>query len=404
MPLHRLSPSVVPGVVAAILVVAIAWGLWPPRIVVDTRVVTHGPLTVHVADDGVTRIRDRYVITAPLAGKATRIEHHPGDPVEADVTVVCAVEPTDPALLDPRAVAEAEAAVEAARGEVARADAAEARAGVTVEYASADLERARTLAPDRVISHERLDEAERLFFTAQEDLRAAGHAAAIARWNLAAAQAALLKTRPGLDDTAGGGVWHMELRSPVSGRLLRVFHESAGPVTPGTALAEVGDPRDLEIVIDLVSEDAAKVRAGDRARIDAWGGGEPLRARVRVVEPRGFLKVSPLGVEEQRVNVILDLISPPEERPTLGDDFRVEARIEIDRIDDAVLVPVSALFRHGHSPAVYVVERGRARLTTVELGRRGDHEAEVVGGLAAGDVVVEYPADDVRDGVAVRPR
>lgn len=404
MPHSRRFPSIVPGIVAAILIGAIGWGLLPRPIVVDTRVVTQGPLTVRVADDGVTRIRDRYVITAPLAGRATRIDLHPGDPVAADATVICAIEPTDPALLDPRAVAEAEATVEAAREAVARADVARARAEITVTYASADLERARTLSPQRVISHEQLDEAERDFYTATEDLRAAEHSATIARFELANAEASLLKTRPGVDDTASGGAWRMEIRSPVSGQLLWVFHESAGPVSPGMPLAEVGDPRDLEIVIDLVSEDAVKVLAGDRATITAWGGSEALQARVRVVEPRGFLKVSPLGVEEQRVNVILDLVSPPEARPTLGDDFRVEASIDIDHVDDAVLVPVSALFRHGNAPAVFVVDRGRVRLAMIEVGRRGDREAEVVGGLAAGDVVVEYPADTIRDGIAVRPR
>lgn len=401
----RLSiPRLAPPLVAAILAIAIGWGLVPRPVAVDARVVSHGPLTVHVSDDGVTRIRERYVVSAPLAGRATRIDLHPGDPVEAEATSICAIEPTDPSLLDPRAVAEAEGRVEAARGEVERADVARTRAQIVLEYAEADLGRARNLAPERVISQEQLDDAERAFYTAAEDLRAAGHDARIARFELATAEAALLKTRPGTDDTAGGGAWRMEIRSPVSGRLLRVFHESGGPVTTGTALAEVGDPRDLEVVIDLISEDAVKVHPGDRAEITSWGGEEALEARVRVVEPRGFRKVSPLGVEEQRVNVILDLVSPPEARPSLGDDFRVEGRIDIDRAEDAVLVPLSALFRSGNAPAVFVVERGRARLATLALGKRGDHEAEVLEGLRGGETVIEYPPDTIEDGVAVRLR
>ena len=179
---------------------------------------------------------------------------------------------------------------------------------------------------------------------------------------------------------------------------------SEGPVTVGTQLAEVGDPRDLEIVVDLVSEDAVKVRPGDRAAIAGWGGERPLEARVRVVEPRGFTKVSPLGVEEQRVNVILDLVSPPEERATLGDAFRVDAAIEVDRVDEAVLVPLSALFRSGSGRAVYVVDKGRARLAPVSIGRRGDRLAEVTEGLSGGEQVIAYPPDSVHDGAPVKPR
>jgi HlyD family secretion protein len=167
---------------------------------------------------------------------------------------------------------------------------------------------------------------------------------------------------------------------------------------------EVGDPTELEIVIDLVSEDAVKVKPGDRAEITAWGGTAPLAAHVRTVEPRGFMKVSPLGVEEQRVNVILDFDSPPAERPTLGDDFRVEARITVDEVKDAVLVPLSALFRRENGEAVFVVEEGRARLVAVTSGRRGDRWAEVLEGLAGGQQVIEYPADQVADGTAVRLR
>jgi len=402
VPARQTALGLAAAAVAAVGLVA--WALLPERQEVETRVVSRGALAVTVRDDGVTRIRERYVVSAPLAGRATRVEMHVGDGVSAEDTVLCSIEPTDPALLDPRAVAEAEARVEAAKGVVGHAEAALERARVVADYAAAELERARRLAPDRVISETQLDEAERAFYTGTEDVAAARHAVTVARYELATAEAALVRTRPGVDDTAPDGGWRMAIRAPADGRILRVFHESSGPVALGQALVEVGDPADLEVVIDLVSEDAVKVRPGDRATIDAWGGDEPLEARVRVVEPRGFTKVSPLGVEEQRVNVILDLVSPPERRPTLGDDFRVEARIEVDRVDDAVLVPLSALFRMGNARGAYVVDGGRARLVAVEVGRRGEGFAEVLEGLSGGEQVIAYPPDTIRDGAPVRPR
>jgi len=389
---------------AGLAVLAVAWALAPDPIVVDTRVVTHGPLSVHVRDDGVTRIRERYVISAPLAGHSSRVDLHPGDPVAAAETAICTIEPLDPSLLDPRAVAEAEARVEASREAAVRAGTILDRARTVAEHMLDDLERARRLAPERVISQEQLDDARLAHEVALEDVQRAEHDVRIAAFEQSLAEAALVRTRPGVDPTTPRGDWRMPIRSPVDGRVLGVFHESEGPVAVGTALVEVGDPLDLEIVVDLVSEDAVRVRPGALAAIGDWGGEVPLEARVRLVEPRGFTKVSPLGVEEQRVNVILDLLSPPATRANLGDAFRIDARIEVDRVDDAVLVPLSALFRSGQGHAVFVVEGRRARLVPVSVGRRGDRLAEVTAGLAGGEQVIEYPPDTVRDGGSVRPR
>ncbi|MFN9368305.1 MAG: efflux RND transporter periplasmic adaptor subunit, partial [Planctomycetia bacterium] len=239
--------------------------------------------------------------------------------------------------------------------------------------------------------------------TAVEDEKAAAERIQISQYELAMAEAALLRTRP--QGAAGRPEdWRMEIRSPVRGRVLRVVNESATVVGPGTPIAVVGEPTDLEVVIDLVSEDAARVATGNRCEITAWGGDRPLAGRVRLVEPRGFTKVSPLGVEEQRVNVIVDFESPPEERPTLGDDFRVEAAITVDELADAVRVPLAALFRHGREEAVFVVAGNRARLVTVRTGRRAEREAEVLEGLAGGESVIAYPSDRVADGVPVRVR
>jgi HlyD family secretion protein len=400
----RSIASRLPAVaVIAALAAAAAWALLPERVPVEVRLVTRGPLAVRVADDGVTRIKERYVVSAPLAGRMSRVELHAGDPVVAGETPITVIEPTDPALLDPRAEAEALARVEATRAARRRAEPLLARARVAVEYTRADLDRARDLAPSKAMTHEQLDAAERAWKTAVEDEKAAAERVQIAQYELALAEAALLRTRP---PTGQGRPedWRMEIRSPVRGRVLRVVNESATVVGPGTPIAVVGEPTDLEVVIDLVSEDAARVATGNRCEITAWGGDRPLAGRVRLVEPRGFTKVSPLGVEEQRVNVIVDFESPPEERPTLGDDFRVEAAITVDELADAVRVPLAALFRHGREEAVFVVAGNRARLVPVRTGRRAEREAEVLEGLAGGESVIAYPSDRVADGVPVRVR
>jgi HlyD family secretion protein len=396
----RIAARLPAVAVLAAIAAAVAWALLPERVPVEVRPVSRGPLEVRVADDGVTRIKERYIVSAPLAGRMSRVELHAGDPVVAGETPITVIEPTDPTLLDPRAEAEALARVEAARAARRRVDPLLARARVAVEYTAADLERARDLAPSRAMSHEQLDAAERAWKTAVEDEKAAAERIQISQYELAMAEAALLRTRP--QGAAGRPEdWRMEIRSPVSGRVLRLLRESAAVVEPGTQLVVVGDPTDLEIVIDLVSEDAVKVHPGDRCAIEAWGGARPLAGRVRLVEPRGFTKISPLGVEEQRVNVIVDIDSPPGDRPKLGDDFRVEAAITVDELADAVRVPLAALFRHGRGEAVFVVAGSRARLVPVRTGRRGDREAEVLEGLAGGEQVVAYPGDRVADGVPV---
>jgi HlyD family secretion protein len=371
----RIAARLPAVAVLAAIAAAVAWALLPERVPVEVRPVSRGPLEVRVADDGVTRIKERYIVSAPLAGRMSRVELHAGDPVVAGETPITVIEPTDPTLLDPRAEAEALARVEAARAARRRVDPLLARARVAVEYTAADLERARDLAPSRAMSHEQLDAAERAWKTAVEDEKAAAERIQISQYELAMAEAALLRTRP--QGAAGRPEdWRMEIRSPVSGRVLRLLRESAAVVEPGTQLVVVGDPTDLEIVIDLVSEDAVKVHPGDRCAIEAWGGERP-------------------------VNVIVDIDSPPGDRPKLGDDFRVEAAITVDELADAVRVPLAALFRHGRGEAVFVVAGSRARLVPVRTGRRGDREAEVLEGLAGGEQVVAYPGDRVADGVPV---
>jgi HlyD family secretion protein len=405
MPARRLPGRLLAATAALAVAAAIAWGLAPRPVPADLRPVRRGPLAVRVADDGVTRIRERHVVRAPLAGRMSRVTLDPGDAVVTGTTVITAIDPPDPALLDPRAEADAAARVETARAIHDLAYKALARARVQVEYTAADLERARALFPTKAVTHEQLDAAERAWKTALDDVAEAEEEIHVAAHLVEVTQAAFVRSRPRReqDPRFGSDAWRLDVTAPADGRVLRVLRESEGLVEAGAEIVEIGDVRDLEAVIDLVSEDAVKVAPGDACEITGWGGEGPLAGRVRTVEPHGFTKVSPLGVEEQRVNVVVDIDVPPESRPALGDGFRVEAAITIDAAHDAVLVPLAALFRHAGGEAVYVVEGRRARLVPVTIGRRGDREAEVLAGLADGERVIAYPGDAVGDGTLVTP-
>jgi HlyD family secretion protein len=388
----------VPVVVLAVIA-GIVWSFVPGPVEVDLGRVTRGAMRVTVDEEGRTRVRERYVVSAPLGGRLRRIPLRAGDAITADDTAVAVVDPTDPTLLDARAVAEAEARVRAARAARERAGPDLERARAAHELAAKQLERARRLYATKVVSHQELDEAESRERIAAEELKAASFAGDIAQFELDVAEAALLRTRPGGADATG-----FEIRSPIAGRVLRVFEESETVVAAGTHLLEIADPTDLEVEIDVLSSDAVRIRPGARVLLEHWGGERPLTGRVRVVEPGGFTKVSALGVEEQRVNVIVDLLDPPDARPALGDGYRVDARIVVWEGEHVLEVPTGALFRHGEAWAVFVVRNGRARLETVEIGRQNASEAEVLGGLEEQDVVVLHPSDQVGDGVAIRAR
>lgn len=401
----RLPTTWLAGGVALAVGGAIIWAVAPQPVAVDVRTVGRGPLAVRLSDDGVTRIRERHLVRAPLAGRMSRVSLDPGDEVAAGSTVITTIDPPDPALLDPRAEADAAARVETTKALRDLAEKALDRARVQEEYTAADLERARELFPTKAVTHEELDAAERAWKTAADDVAEAEEEIHVAEHLVQVAEAALVRSRPRAEGEPhpGPDVWRLDVTPPVSGRILRVLREGEGLVEAGAELVEVGDVTDLEAVIDLVSEDAVRVRPDDACEIGAWGG-DPLTGRVRVVEPRGFTKVSPLGVEEQRVNVIVDIDAPPDGRASLGDDFRVEAAITIDSVHDAVLVPLAALFRQESTEAVFVVEGGQARLVPLTIGRRGDRDAEVLAGLSGGERVIAYPPDTVRPGTRVVAR
>jgi HlyD family secretion protein len=387
---------------AAGLVAALVYAFRPQPVPVDTEQVTRGQLLITVDEDGRTRIRERYVVSSPLAGRLSRIQLKPGDAVTAGNTILASIEPADPALLDARARAETQARVNAATAAIAQAKSNTQRASAALEAAQADFRRAQALIEKRSISEDEFEEAELQLRTKVEEARSAEHAVRIAQYELDLAQAALLRTDPKAETS--GDAWRMEIDSPINGRVLRVMQESAGIVTAGTPLMEVGDPQDLEGVVDVLSSDAVKISPGDRVLLEHWGGARPLEGRVRLVEPSGFTKISALGVEEQRVNVIIDFVAPPAERPSLGDAYRVESRVIVDEVASALKVPNSATFRSGDDWAVFVVKGGRAVVQVVKLGRRNEHEAEVLEGLTEGELVIVHPSDKVAAGVAVEPR
>jgi HlyD family secretion protein len=381
-------------------VAALAWSLWPRAVRVEIVDVALGPISVTLDEEGETRVRERFVVSAPVAGRLLRIELEPGDPVVAGETVLAIFQPRDPTLLDPRSRAEAEEEVRALEAELELAGHERDSQQAGLDYARRERVRARSLRAQGVLSEERLDAAELEEKRAMESLNAAEHAVESATHRLASARARLLN----LGDPSRRGDAPLSIRSPIDGVVLRKNHESESVVDAGEPLIEVGDPHDLEIVTDYLSRDAVRIQPGTRVLVERWGGVGSLEARVKRVEPSGFTKISALGVEEKRVNVVLELVTPPAERAGLADGFRVETRIVILERDDVMQVPSGSLFRRGEDWAVYAVEEGRAAIRSVEVGARTSARVEIRAGLSEGDRVIVHPGDTIAEGVRVAQR
>ena len=372
------------------------WGLLPQPINVDTATVHRGMVEITVDDDGETRVRERYTVLSPLTGKLQRIGLHPGDAVTRADSELAVIEPTDPSLLDARAKTEAEARVRVAESSQARAIEAKQIATASFALAEQEYERGKSLNESRAISASELEQLFHRFRVTSGEVRLASFLIAIAEHELALAKAALLSTQSGTYES-------MRLTSPIDGVVLRVFREDAGFVSPGTPLVEIGNPSDMELKIDVLSTAATRIRPGNKVYIEHWGGGKMLEGTVRLVEPSAFLKISALGVEEKRVNVIIDFDTPWEQRKPLGDGFRVEARIAVDRSsENSLVVPAGALFRDGDRWMVYRLRNGRAELCAASVGLRNSREAEIISGVNEGDELLLYPSEKVKDGVRVR--
>jgi HlyD family secretion protein len=390
------------AIVLALIAAGLAWFAWPQPIAVDLAAVTKGPLEVTVDDEAKTRVRHVYTVSAPLAGKVLRTPRQVGDDVTADETVVAVMEPTRPSFHDARtheelgaALAAAEAAVKLAEAEVRRIEAA-------LAFARTELERAQKLARTDSIALKALDKTKFDVETNDAALASAKAQLDVRRFERALAEARLAHPS-GTADPQSDPTCCVQIRAPVSGRVLKLIQESETIVLPGTPLIDLGNPLDLEIAADLLSTDAVRIAPGAPVRIDGWGG-SPIRGRVTRVEPAGFLKVSALGIEEQRVRTIIDLVDPPQSWSRLGHDYRVIVHVTIWQSDDVLRVPVGALFRKGEDWAVFAVKDGRARVTAVKIGQRNNRTAEILSGLSEGDRVVLHPSDRVKDDAAVAER
>lgn len=387
------------SVVGLLVAGALAWSFRPRPLAVETAAVTAGAMRVTVSDEGQTAIRDVYQVSAPVAGQLLRVEKRAGDPVTGGETVVAALLPSAPSFLDERSRAQAEAAVKSAKAAETLAEAEVRSAQAELAYAEAELKRTQALAARSVVSAAELDRARLARDTKTAALATARAALEAKSYDLETARAQLVG--PGNAPADTGARASISLIAPVSGQILRVLHENAAVVAAGTPIVEIGDPRDLEVVVDLISADAVKVRPGAEAAITDWGGERDLAARVRRIEPSGFTKTSALGIDEQRVNVRLDPLGDKADWAAIGDGFRVIARITVWSADKVTQLPVEAMFRRGDGWAVFAVRDGQAVLTPIAVGHANERAAEVVDGLAPGDVVIVHPSDRIADGTPV---
>jgi HlyD family secretion protein len=388
--------------VIGVVVLAAAGGLWwafaPQPVAVDTVAVAKGDLLVTVDEEGLAKVRDVYEIAAPISGELLRIAVEVGDAVAAGA-VVATLLPMESALLDPRSRAEAEAAVRAAEDAVTSAQSDLTIARSEQDYWQAEAERKELLLEKgfttlQVVQQARLELARRASLIANAEA-----ALEMRQHQLEQAEARLLQSNP-----AAAVDTRRDVLAPAPGEVLRIDNDSGRSVAAGTPLMQIGQPDDLEIVVDLLSADAVRIDAGAPATVSGWGGDQELTARVSRIEPTGFTKVSALGVEEQRVLVHLDLLDPPESRPRLGHLYRVFVRIEAQHVAGALLVPTSALFRTDNRWSAFVVEEGKARLRQIDIGARNAEMAEVLEGIAAGAIVIVHPSDQIVDGSLVKPR
>ncbi|MBL8790269.1 MAG: efflux RND transporter periplasmic adaptor subunit [Rhizobiales bacterium] len=380
--------------IAVSTVAALAWALWPRPIAVEATKIARRDITVTIAEEGKARIREVYTVSSPIAGQTLRIDRHAGDAIGKGEAIV-SIRPVAPGLLDVRLRRAAEATAASARAGVDLAAAEVKQAEAQLAYLRTELSRAERLASRGTISESARDKARLAVDTGSANLDSAKASLSVRERELERAEAALIEAAVS-DETCC-----TDIKSPVSGRILRVLAESEQVVQAGTPLLTIGNPADIEITADFLSRDVAEIRPGAEALIENWGGA-PLTAKVRRIEPSAITKTSALGIEEQRVPVILDL-AEPQPPPGLGDGFRVIVNITVWRGENLVAVPVAALFRQGDAWSVYRDDNGTAKRQDVVLGRRNDEYAEVRSGLSEGDVVVLHPSDAIESGSSIAP-
>jgi HlyD family secretion protein len=383
--------------IAVLIIGLLIWGFWPQPVLVETIAAKRAPLTITIEEEGRTRVIDRYVISAPVDGVTCRLHLKVGDPVEQG-QVLLGITPLESQVLDPRSRAQAQAQVAAAESALRAAEEQARAASAAAQLSIIEHQRLQPLKDKGMVSQDAFDRAATEVQTRAAARRSADFNVEVARYELQAARTALEYSAGTTHEPSD----RVPVRSPITGRILKVAHECEGPVGTGEALLEVGDPSALEIEVDVLSADAVKIKPGIKVLFDRWGGEQPLEGIVRLVEPVGFTKISALGVEEQRVLIISDFTSPADQWQRLGDGYRVEARFILWHNENVLQVPASSLFRYNDDWALFVVENSRAKRRGVEVGQRNGLIAQIIEGVKEGETVINHPSDEVEDGRRVK--
>lgn len=388
--------------ITTVLIIALSFTFWPKPVITDIAKLSKGDLRITITEEGKTRVHDVYVMSAPVTGYLRRIEAEVGDPVSHSQTVVASIEPIDPAFLDPRTEAQAKAEVDAASSstEFARANVEQAQA--ELEFAEAELSRMRELRSNNSVSQRELDNAQRDYKTRRAALSTSQASLQMSLFELERAKAVLMS--PAASQLSRGSCECVNILSPIDGRILKVLNKSEGVVAAGTELVQIGDPQNLEIVVELLSFDAVKTKPGQDVLITNWGGDNPLVGKVTLVEPIGFKKISALGIEEQRVNVIVSIQSDFSEWERLGHAYQLDVDILLSESKDVLTVPITALFRDQQKWAIYAVVEGKVEKRHLSLGNMNHFFAEVISGLEENQAYVLHPNDQIANGVRVTQR
>ena len=394
--LLRKHPLII--LIAVLITGLLMWGFWPQPVMVEATTVKRAPLTITVEEEGRTRVIDRYIISAPVNGVTCRVQLNVGDPVEQG-QILLDIAPLESEVLDQRSRAQANAEIAAADSALRAAKERVRAAAATELLAATELKRLQPLLEKALISRDVFDKAVADANTTAADKRSADFNVDVARYELEAAKS-VLEYSVASHDLAD----RITVRSPITGNILRIEQECASPVSTGEPLIEVGDPSALEIEVDVLSADAVKIKPGMNVLFDRWGGEQPLKGTVRIVEPVGFTKVSALGVEEQRVLIISDFTSPATQWQRLGDGYRVEAHFILWHQEDVLQIPASSLFRYKNGWAVFVIENNHAKRREVKVGQRNGLIAQILEGVEEGESVINHPSDDVEDGRSVTVR
>lgn len=378
----------------------LVWGFWPQPVLVETIAAKRAPLTITIEEEGRTRVIERYLISAPVDGVACRQQLNVGDSID-EGQVLLGITPLESQVLDPRSRAQAEAQVAAAESALLSAQEQYLAATAAAQLASNELTRQQPLVDKRVISREAFDKVETEAKTRAAAKRSANYMVEVAKYDLEAARTALQYSAA---TAAGTPSERVLVRSPITGKVLKVERECEGPVRTGESLLEVGDPSALEVEVDVLSSDAVKIKPGMKVFFDHWGGESPLEGIVRVIEPIGFTKISALGVEEQRVLIISDFTSSAEQWHQLGDGYRVEAQFILWHDNDVLQLPASSLFRYDNGWAVFVMEDGRAKRRKINVGQRNGLTAQILEGIKEGEIVINHPSNELEDEIRVTQR